>query len=70
MKALGPEPSAFLSVRVPPDVLADLRERAWREQRTPSAVVRDAIRAYLTSEVPWEQQPHYWTPAPDGSANG
>jgi hypothetical protein len=48
MRALGINPSVVLSVRIDPDMLAAVRERARKEHRPVSALVREAIYFYLT----------------------
>ena len=40
------------SVRLTPDLVADLRHQAEVEDRSASAVIRQALRAYLTYHAP------------------
>jgi hypothetical protein len=47
--SLGTGPAPVESVRLDPELHRDLRRRAETEGRTTSAVIRDALREYLTS---------------------
>ena len=45
--SLGEGPSSVIQVRVDNELRALLTQRAVHEHRTPSAVVRDALKAWL-----------------------
>jgi hypothetical protein len=46
--SLGTAPASVESVRLDPELQHDLVERATLEGRTTSAVIRDALRSYLS----------------------
>jgi hypothetical protein len=50
--SLGTSPASVESVRLDPELQHDLVERAISESRTTSAVIRDALRDYLSHSGP------------------
>jgi metal-responsive CopG/Arc/MetJ family transcriptional regulator len=47
----------YIGVKIPPDVLADLKRVAADDDRTISSFVRQAIRAALSRRQPVRRQP-------------
>jgi predicted transcriptional regulator len=43
----APTPTSFFTLRVPDDLLEDMRRRAEREDRSVSALIRQAVRGYV-----------------------